>query len=130
LGAGLLAFTPARLEPGIDLVLRASRFRERLQGADLVITGEGQVDEQTAYGKTVKGILQSAKSFKIPVWILAGRRSGDLNTLYDLGATAVFSICPGPVTLEHAMQHVLYLTEETVVNLLRVWQHRPNHEVI
>jgi glycerate kinase len=130
LGAGLLAFTPARLEPGIDLVLRACRFRERLQGADLVITGEGQVDEQTAYGKTVKGILQIAKSFHIPVWILAGSRSGDLSTLYKAGATAVFSICPGPVTLEHAMQHVLSLTEETVRNLLQVWQHRPNHEVL
>lgn len=130
LGAGLLAFTPARLAPGIDLVLGASRFKERLQGADLVVTGEGQVDEQTAFGKTVKGILQTTQPFHIPVWILAGRRSGDLSALYDAGATAVFSICPGPVTLDEAMRNVLPFVEQTLENLLRVWHNRPNHEVL
>jgi len=124
LGAGLIAFAHATLQPGIQLVLDACRFQEKIAQADLIITGEGQVDKQTAYGKTISGILAAAAPLHIPVIILAGNIKGDQRLLFDQGATAMFSICPGPITLVEAMQHTLALTEQIAENIVRLWTMR------
>ncbi len=72
LGAGLAAFLNAKLRSGIDMVLDAANFDEALSDADLVITGEGRVDEQTAYGKTIGGVLKRAWKAGVPVVAVAG----------------------------------------------------------
>ncbi len=118
LGAGLMAFTGGVLKPGVDIVLNASRFKEKITGADLILTGEGRVDIQTGYGKTVSGILREAKKQNVPVIVLAGALGEESQKLYESGATAMFAICPGPITLEESMTQAgeyLAATAERVV---------------
>jgi glycerate kinase len=73
LGAGLIAFLDATLRPGIDVVMEATHFRERLEDSGLVITGEGMLDEQSMHGKTPAGVLQAAGERGVPVAIICGR---------------------------------------------------------
>jgi glycerate kinase len=72
LGAGLVAFTGAKLKSGIDIVVDATKLKNYLKGADLVITGEGRVDSQTAFGKTPAGVAKAAKKFKVPTIAIGG----------------------------------------------------------
>ena len=72
LGYALKSFLNARMVKGIDLVLDAVGFDSAVHGADLVITGEGRYDEQTASGKTVDGVMRRASSYGIPVIVIAG----------------------------------------------------------
>ena len=91
-GAGLLAFLDARLVPGAPLIVTASGFDEKLQGADLVITGEGRVDSQTAYGKAPGEVAKRAKAARIPVLLIAGSKAPGWEVLSDLGVTAVVTL--------------------------------------
>lgn len=72
LGAGIIAFLGAQIRPGVDVVAEVVRLRERLAGADLVITGEGRLDGQTRYGKTVAGVARLASEAGAPVVIVPG----------------------------------------------------------
>ncbi len=67
LGAGLMAFLNAELKPGIDIVINTVRLEEIVQDADLVITGEGEINGSTIYGKTPIGVARVAKKYQIPV---------------------------------------------------------------
>ncbi len=102
LGGGMLAFLPAQLERGIEMVLDALDFDRRIAGAGLVITGEGKLDAQTALGKTPTGVLRRAQQQHIPV-IAIGGAIEHVEQLNELGFAAVFSILPAPVSLEKAM---------------------------
>src|SRR3989442_10299166 len=73
-GAGLVAFLDARLVEGAPLVVEASGFDEALKGADLVITGEGRVDGQTAFGKAPGEVAKRAKEAGISAPLLGGGR--------------------------------------------------------
>lgn len=103
MGGGLLAFLQAMLQPGTELLLNAIGFSERIKGADLIITGEGKADQQTAMGKVPYGILREAQKEHIPVIVLAGRIE-DWEELNQAGFKGVFSIAPGPITPEEAME--------------------------
>jgi glycerate kinase len=72
LGAALIAFLGAEIRPGIEVVAEAARLRERLGGASLVITGEGRLDGQTQYGKTVAGVARIARDEGVGVLVVAG----------------------------------------------------------
>ncbi len=72
LGAGIIAFLGAKIRPGVDVVAEVVRLGERLEGADLVITGEGRLDGQTRYGKTVAGVARLAASVGAPVIVVPG----------------------------------------------------------
>jgi len=75
LGFGLLAFAGARLRPGVEVVMDAVGFEERIDGADLVITGEGSLDEQSLRGKVPAGVLRAAQAAGVPTAILCGLTS-------------------------------------------------------
>jgi glycerate kinase len=75
LGAGLMAFLDADLRPGIEVVMDAVRFRDRAEGADLIITGEGKLDDQSLHGKTPAGVMSVAKELGVPVAIVCGQAS-------------------------------------------------------
>jgi glycerate 2-kinase len=77
LGAGLIAFLGARLRPGVDVVMEAVRLRERLEKADLVVTGEGTFDEQSLHGKAPAGVLRAAAEFGRPAVVLCGQKQVD-----------------------------------------------------
>ena len=72
LGFGLLAFAGARLRPGVEVVMDAVGFEERIDGADLVITGEGSLDEQSLRGKVPAGVLRAAQAAGVPTAIFCG----------------------------------------------------------
>ena len=91
-GAGLLAFLDARLVPGAPLVVSASGFDQKLEGADLVITGEGRVDSQTAYGKAPGEVAKRGKAARIPVLLIAGSKAPGWEALSNLGVTAVVTL--------------------------------------
>ncbi len=103
LGAGLRAFLGAELRRGVDLVLDLVGLEEKLAGADLVLTAEGQIDFQTTFGKAPAGVALRAQARHIPCLALAGSVGGGLDDLHAIGIDAVFSLCPGPVSLERAM---------------------------
>ncbi len=103
MGAGLHAFLGAKLRPGTEMVLDLVGLDEKMSGADLVLTGEGQIDFQTAFGKAPAGVAALAKKKKIPCVAIAGSVGDNLGDLHNMGITAVFSICPGPIPLADAM---------------------------
>lgn len=124
MGGGLLPFLQATLKPGIDTILDILHFRESLKDADLIFTGEGKLDAQTAMGKALGGILKIAREHHVPVIALGGgvESSAQLN---KMGFTAVLPIQPGPVSLDKAMQKEFTLDniERTVTQLIRIIQH-------
>jgi glycerate kinase len=73
LGFGLMAFCGAKLRPGVEVVMEAVELRNRLEGADLVITGEGKLDEQSMHGKVPAGVLRAAREAGVPLAIICGR---------------------------------------------------------
>jgi glycerate kinase len=77
LGAGLVAFLGARLRPGVDVVMEAVRLQERMEEADLVVTGEGTFDEQSLHGKAPAGVLRAAEELRVPAVVLCGQRRAD-----------------------------------------------------
>lgn len=91
-GAGLLAFLDASLVPGAPLVVTATGFDEKLKGADLVITGEGRVDSQTAYGKAPGEVAKRAQGARIPVLLIAGSKAPGWEMLSELGVAAVVTL--------------------------------------
>lgn len=104
LGFAFLSFLNGELRPGIELVLSALELNQIVQDADLVITGEGCLDEQTAFGKAPAGVAACAKKYGVPVIALAGGVKPGAKVCNQHGIDAFFPIIPGVTTLEQAMQ--------------------------
>lgn len=121
IGGAFQAFFPSERRKGIDVVLEYICFEEKLKGADLVITGEGQVDYQTAFGKTPMGIAERAQKAHVPTVILAGSVGKNIEALYSYGVIGVYSIIDRPLTLEEAMQETKTLLEKTAEQVVRTY---------
>ena len=104
LGAGLVVFLQAELRPGAALVLELTGYEAALKDASLVLTAEGSLDGQTAHGKAPAAVARLANRHGIPCIALAGSLGPDLQALQAAGITACFSLCPGPLALDAAMQ--------------------------
>jgi glycerate kinase len=115
LGAGLLAFLDARLVSGAELVLRAVGFAERIAGADLVVTGEGRIDQQSGYGKLTGAVTAAARRAGVPVIAVAGGLGAGHETL-GLDAIAVAS---EGVPIAQAMREPLPFIEHAAESLVR-----------
>src|SRR6266571_3115105 len=120
LGAGLMTFLHATLRPGAQIVLEAVHLEERLRTADLVITAEGQIDAQTAYGKSVGAVAALAKRYGLPVVALAGSLGENYQTVYTLGVDAVAVLPSGPMVLAYAMEHAAGLAKDATERSLRM----------
>src|SRR5207249_2901238 len=94
-------------------------FREHLQGAGLVLTGEGRIDAQTAFGKTIAGISRVCGEYGVPVLAIGGSISNDLPPLDTIGLAAAWGITPRPMPLSEAMSHARPLLENTAEQLAR-----------
>ena len=105
LGAGLVAFTKAKMKSGIDIVLEATHIYEYLKGADLVITGEGRVDFQTAFGKTPSGVAKAARKYHVPTVAIGGGITDDANGVFAHGIDGLESACARDMSLEEAIGH-------------------------
>ncbi len=128
LGGGFIAFLHATLKHGIQMVLDALHFDERIQGADLIITGEGKLDRQTGMGKTPAGVLAAALNQHIPV-IAIGGSVEETDALNRQGFLAVLPILPAPATLEQAMDRDFTRCNitRTLEQQLRIIRHYNNH---
>ncbi len=87
LGAGLIAFLGATIRPGIDVIAEAVGLAERIRGADLVLTGEGRLDGQTAFGKTVAGVARIAGAEGVPVIVVPGTLGDGWESILPLVAS-------------------------------------------
>ena len=104
LGFGLMAFLGAEVRPGIEVVMEAVGFEAKLSRCGLVVTGEGRLDAQTAYGKTVTGVARAAQRDGVPVLALGGEVAEGAEALRGLGVTAMLGIASGPMGLEESMR--------------------------
>lgn len=120
LGAGLLAFANAQLTPGAELVLDALEFGRHAQGATLILTAEGQLDGQTAYGKTISAVARIGKALGIPVVALAGRVAMSADDLDRLGLAAAAPLADGPMSLQESMSRADELVVSATVRVLRL----------
>lgn len=121
LGYGLCAFLGAKLRRGIDLVLDAVDFDRRVTGVDLVITGEGAIDEQTAHGKVPVGVARRAARRGVPVIALGGSVPPEANAVFEHGIAGVASLCHSPMSLESAQRDAAALLALAAERTLRLW---------
>lgn len=121
LAGGLMAFAGATLENGLDLIATLCGLQQALAHADLVITGEGSLDGQSAFGKTPAGVARLARTYHVPVIALGGRVTHEADTLRDHGVSALFSICPGPMTLDAARAGAAENLRFTARQLAALW---------
>lgn len=112
LGAALLALG-AELRSGVETVLDLVGFDERVRDVDLVITGEGNMDEQSATGKAPVGVARRAKRYGKPVVAVVGGRADNLDAVYGQGVDLVLPICRKPMDLERAID-----PQEAITNLI------------
>jgi glycerate kinase len=120
LGAGLMFFTPAKLRPGVSIVLEATGFQALVRDADLVITGEGRTDFQTAMGKAPVGVAAEAKRHGVPVVCLAGGLGEGAEDVLAKGIDALASTVPGPMSLEECVARGAALIETAAVRVCRL----------
>lgn len=121
LSGALLAFLNGKLRPGIEIVTETTRLEKEICDADLVITGEGRIDSQTARGKTPSGVARLAMRHGVPVIALCGSVGPGIEPLHAQGITAVFSIQNGPLTLEQSVSQTAALLEQTAEQVARLF---------
>jgi glycerate 2-kinase len=122
LGAGLLAFLHVTLRPGAHIVLEAVHLEEQVREADLVLTAEGRLDSQTAYGKSVGAVAALAKQYQLPVLAIAGGLGDNYQELYKLGIDGIAVLPSGPMSLDYAMTHAARLMSEATERVLRIFK--------
>ncbi|WP_255518420.1 glycerate kinase [Thermoactinomyces sp. CICC 10522] len=120
-GAALVAFCNAELQPGIDVILDLFCFVEKIQDVDLIITGEGKTDFQTAFGKAVSEVAKRAKPYQKTIVCLSGALGEHIESLYQVGVDCFFSIFPGPITEEQAMSNAYSYLVDAAENILRLF---------
>ncbi len=121
LGAGFLSFLQGKLVSGIELVMNRLRFDERIAGASLILTGEGSLDGQTAFGKVPYGVGKKALAYGIPAVAIAGSLRADAKDLHNHGLTALFAITDGPMDIDAAMGGAEDLIAGVTEEILRLF---------
>ena len=129
LGAGLLAFTKAQLQPGVEIVIEKTQLKTAVVDADIVVTGEGGIDFQTQYGKTPIGVAQAVKAVnpQATVIAIAGNIGEGTDVLYDLGIDSIFCSTPGVMPLEKALANTKANLTQTSMNIARLIQKTKTH---
>ena len=117
---GAFLLLGCNLIKGIDMVLKHTDFEEKIKDADYIFTGEVSIDAQTKYGKTIAGIAKVASKYNIPIIVLAGKVSDDIDELYPIGVTAVFGITDRPKGLDEALKDGYNSIRKTSENVARL----------
>lgn len=121
IGGAFQAFFPSITKRGIDIVIEYTELERKLAEAQCVFTGEGQIDAQTASGKTPMGVAQIAKKHGIPVFALAGSIGEGIEHLYPCGITSMHSIVNAPISLEEAIEKANELLAATAEQVIRTY---------
>lgn len=120
MGAGALFFLNATLKEGVKVVMEQTHFVDHLAGVDLVLTGEGKMDNQTLQGKLIHGITQQARAAHIPTVAICGTLEAQPNEITALGLTAAFSVLNRPLSLDEALNTAYDAVRQTTFNVLRL----------
>ena len=120
LGAGLMAFAGASLQSGIDMVCEVLDFDSLLEGADLVITGEGRADHSTIFNKAPVGVARHAQAHGVPTVLLAGGLGPGYEELYDHGLAAVVCIADRPMSFDVSLNRTAELLEAATERTMRL----------
>ena len=123
--AALLAiadrFASFSIRPGVDVVMELTDFDDRLAASDLVLTGEGRVDAQTAFGKTALGVARRAKAAGVACICFGGSVTVEgADALAGVGAVSV-PVIEGPTTVEEAMSAGVAPVERAAERVARIW---------
>ncbi|MDF2510333.1 MAG: glycerate kinase [Herbinix sp.] len=120
MGAGCLAFLGAELKSGIEAILDMLNFDSHLEGADLVITGEGKIDNQSINGKVISGIANRTKPHDIPLVAIVGCIDDSASAAYELGITAMFSIDRAALPFSESSSRSAKDYRLTLIDVLRL----------
>ncbi len=120
LGAGLMAFTGATLQSGIDMVCEVLGFDALLQGADLVITGEGRADRSTIFNKAPVGVARLASAHGVPTVLLAGSLGPGHEELYGHNVASIICIADRPMNFEASLSRSAELLESAAERTMRL----------
>jgi len=120
LGGGLVAFLKAQVRSGAELVAEAVGLRARLVRADIVFTGEGRIDAQTAFGKTIAVVARLAQAEGRPVVAIGGSVEGDGKALASKGVSALLSIARGPMSEAEMRENARPLLMEAAEQAMRL----------
>lgn len=112
MGAGLMAFLEAEMRSGIELVMDIAGFERAVEGAFLVITGEGKIDAQTGYGKAPGVVAERCLKKNIPVIGVCGMLDDGTEELYKKGFASFLPVTRGPCSLEYAMENAYSLVAD------------------
>ncbi|MBR3165379.1 MAG: glycerate kinase [Lachnospiraceae bacterium] len=119
LGAALMVFLGGEMKSGIETVLDLIRFDERLEGVDLVVTGEGRTDWQSCFGKVMQGVGMRAKAKGIPVLGLSGSLGKNAMDICDCGISSLMTTVNAPMPLSEAMERAEELYYEGALRMFR-----------
>ncbi len=122
LGFAAKAFLGAQFRAGVEVVADLVGLAGAVQGADLVITGEGRFDAQTLRGKTPFGVARVAHRHGVPVIVIAGTLGEGYQQMYEHGVSAAFALASGPMTLEQACADAPCLLRDRARDIARVWR--------
>lgn len=112
MGGALIAFLGGQFHQGIHLVLEEMKYKEKIQGADYVFTGEGKSDRQTLHGKAPFGVLECAKEYEIPTVLLSGYIDEEDKQLLAKYFHAIYSVVGESISTDQAMnESASYLTQ-------------------
>ena len=122
IGAALHFFLNAEIKPGIETILDMLHFDELLEGADLVVTGEGRLDWQSAFGKVPSGVGLRCKQKNIPAVALVGAVGRNASDIYEYGIDSVFTSVSSIVSEEEVMAHAREMVEDAANRMFRCIQ--------
>ncbi len=120
LGAGLMAFAGSEVRSGIDMVCDVLDFDSRLEGASLVITGEGGADRSTIFDKAPVGVARRALAKGVPTILLAGTLGQGHEELYDHGIAGILSIADRPMSFDQSLRRTGELLEAAAHRAMRL----------
>lgn len=120
LGFALMAFLGAKLQSGIDVVLDLLDFDKKLKDVDLVITGEGRMDNQSAFGKVPSGIGKRCKKMGVPAVAIVGGLLSGYESIYNCGIESVITTINGAMTIDEALANSEDLYLDAARRLLRM----------
>lgn len=110
----------AKLESGVDIVIRETNLVEALKDSDIVFTGEGRIDFQTKFGKAPYGVAKEAEKIGLPVIAICGEIGEGYDELYNHGFTSIFSIVNKPMTLEDSIKDSKKLINDISERVIRL----------
>ncbi|MBR6478412.1 MAG: glycerate kinase, partial [Lachnospiraceae bacterium] len=125
LGAMLMILLGGEMKSGIETVLDLNDFNQKLKDADLVITGEGCTDWQSACGKVLQGVGERAKKAGVPAIAISGCLGPGFEKVYEHGITSIMTTVNAPMSLEEAMTRAKELYYQAAIRTFRMIQRKP-----